>query len=140
MIWWVVVLLAAVVVWLMIKLVQESRRFEHELETGRSVPWLPSARRRYWGKQLAAGMNACVPAKAQDGQRYKLGHEPALPLSGCHDQHCQCWFDYLPERRTGEDRRFGLERRELFRVNRHPNRRHGPDRRHGSGTDHLSAA
>ena len=76
-----------------------------------SSPIAPSG--KYWGKQFEIPIpeNACAAARELDGQAFALGHAPSLPLTGCDHVGCQCHLVPLVDRRTGEERRAGHERR-----------------------------
>jgi hypothetical protein len=90
-----------------------------------------------WGKQLIVGQThtACRQARMLDRKYFILGQAPHLPLEGCDSERCQCWYKVLPDLRSGQERRFGLERRVQHRVMTKADRRNDPDRRDNAPTE-----
>jgi len=93
-----------------------------------------------WGKQLIVGLThaPCQQARKLDRKYFALGDAPHLPLEGCNSGRCQCWYKILPELRSGQERRLGLERRMLQRFNTKPDRRKNSDRRTSCDLRHLA--
>lgn len=86
---------------------------------------------RHWGKRLVVDRpDACATARQNAGRSYTLAEAPHLPLPGCDNAACGCRFEHLVERRTGNERRHGDERREMARFDAAPDRRTGQHRRH----------
>ena len=63
------------------------------------------------------------------GQCFATGKVPALPLKGCANAACSCHFTDIEDRRSGNERRAGHERRDEIRFEDFKDRRVGPDRR-----------
>jgi hypothetical protein len=48
---------------------------------------------------------ACGAVKRIGSKRFLRGEVPALPLSECHAENCECRYAHYDDRRTGEDDR-----------------------------------
>ena len=92
-----------------------------------------AATKPVWGKRFVPGGagRVCDAAKACAGKCYELDQVPKLPLPGCSfGIQCQCHFETLTDRRSGKERRSGVDRRPNLRFDPDkPPRRSGRDRR-----------
>lgn len=50
-------------------------------------------------------LEACPAAWKIQGERFLVGKEPFLPLTGCNQSNCTCRYTEHDDRRTGEERR-----------------------------------
>lgn len=83
-----------------------------------------------WGKRLVVNdPGACFAARALAGQYFPLDHVPGLPLKECNHADCRCTFQPAYERRSGKERREGIERRDMARFDAPTDRRSGKTRR-----------
>lgn len=91
-----------------------------------------SKRDRSWGVVLVipAAAPRCAGAAALEGKTLPVEEQQPTPLPHCDVVGCRCYYDYLQERRSGNDRRSGRDRREDIRV-RGTSRRSREDRRRG---------
>lgn len=81
----------------------------------------------YCGVQIRPG--SCGAASAMQGKSWSLEKAPALPLSGCDAQCCQCQYIGIPDSRI-QPRRADPDRRDELRFDtEHPDRRELQDRR-----------
>jgi hypothetical protein len=78
----------------------------------------------YRGVSIRFSSNACDAAKRLADRRFLATEAPPLPLPECRATHCSCRYVYHADRRSGEDRRSGLES---------PLTMAGPNRRVGIG-------
>lgn len=85
---------------------------------------------KIWGRRLVATEpHACPAARALAGQSFRLDQAPTLPLQGCNNPDCRCVFQPQTDRRSGEERRQGIERRDMARFDAPTDRRSGKGRR-----------
>jgi hypothetical protein len=80
----------------------------------------------YRAVSIRFSSNACDAAKRLADRRFLAREAPPLPLPECRTTHCSCRYVYHADRRSGEDRRSGLE--SPFTMAQ-PNRRVGIGRR-----------
>jgi hypothetical protein len=102
----------------------------------RPKPRLPAT----WGKTIVVPdpANACPAVLRIQGQSFANEAAPRLPLVNCSvANQCKCHFVPAAERRRGEDRRSGTDRRTQLRFEpgKPGDRRTGKDRRHRKGYD-----
>jgi hypothetical protein len=69
----------------------------------------------------------CAAAHKLETTRFNKGHAPPLPLADCSMKTgCLCRYQPVPERRIGERRTGGHEKREVIRYEENPRRKgHG---------------
>ncbi len=88
-------------------------------------PTVPS-----WGKRLVVDRSAaCQTARILAGQCFPNAQVPSLPLKGCGNAACRCVFEPVTDRRSGDERRTGSERRDQIRFEDDKDRRSGKSRR-----------
>ena len=80
----------------------------------------------YRGVSIRFSSNACDAVKRLADRHFLAREAPPLPLPECRARHCGCRYVHHADRRSGEDRRSGLEP-PLSMAG--PNRRVGIDRR-----------
>lgn len=78
----------------------------------------------YRGVSIRFSSNACDAVKRLADRCFLAKEAPPLPLPECRATHCKCRYVYHADRRSGEDRRSGLEP---------PLAMAGPNRRVGIG-------
>lgn len=62
---------------------------------------------KFHGVSLKPGVDACRAVQELAGQRFLPVEAPAVPLSGCDQQNCQCAYVHHSDRRERGDRRSG---------------------------------
>lgn len=90
-----------------------------------------------WGKQVAIPSQGYVCQAARDiaNTQFKKDEAPHLPLHECtHKFACQCKYLLLEDRRSGKERRDGIDRRPVVRYDMEAPRRCGRDRREDKNT------
>jgi hypothetical protein len=91
-----------------------------------------------WGKRVAIPPQgpACQAVKNIAEIKFKAAEAPHLPLHECtHKFNCQCHYQQLEEKRSGKERRDGIDRRPVVRYDLdNPPRRSGRDRREDKNT------
>jgi hypothetical protein len=91
-----------------------------------------------WGKRVAIPPQgpACQAVKDIAGTDFKAAEAPQLPLHECtHKFTCQCNYRLLEDKRSGNERRDGIDRRPVVRYDPEPPpRRSGRDRREDKNT------
>lgn len=80
----------------------------------------------YRGVSIRFSSDACDAVKRLTDRRFLAREVPPLPLPECRARQCRCRYIHHADRRSGEDRRSGLE--PPF-VMTQPNRRAGAGRR-----------
>lgn len=93
-----------------------------------------------WGKTVVVPdpANACPAVLRIQGQSFANEAAPRLPLATCSiANQCQCRYVPATERRRGEERRSGTDRRTQLRFEpgKEGDRRTGKDRRYRKGYD-----
>ncbi|MEW6292682.1 MAG: hypothetical protein AB1544_05180 [Pseudomonadota bacterium] len=91
-----------------------------------------------WGKRVVIPPQgpACQAVKNIANTDFKTAEAPQLPLHACtHKFTCQCTYRQLEEKRSGKERRDGIDRRPVVRYDpENPPRRGGCDRRADKNT------
>lgn len=91
-----------------------------------------------WGKQVAIPSQGYVCQAVRDiaDTHFKQHEAPHLPLHECtHKFACQCKYQLLEDKRSGKERRDGIDRRPVVRYDPdNPPRRCGRDRREDKNT------
>lgn len=94
--------------------------------------------KRVWGKQadIPAQGPACQAVREIADVQFKKHEAPQLPLHECtHKFGCQCKYQLLEDKRSGKERRDGIDRRPVVRYDPEaPARRSGRDRREENNT------
>lgn len=94
--------------------------------------------KRVWGKQAAipAQGPVCQAVREIADVQFKKHEAPHLPLRECtHKFGCQCEYQLLEDKRSGKERRDGIDRRPVVRYDPDaPPRRSGRDRREENNT------
>jgi len=62
---------------------------------------------KFHGVSLKPGLDACTAVQRLAGQRFLPAEAPAMPVSGCDQQKCQCAYTHHGDRREQGDRRSG---------------------------------
>lgn len=94
--------------------------------------------KRVWGKQVAIPSQGyvCQAVREIANVQFKKHEAPHLPLHECtHKFGCQCKYQLLEDKRSGKERREGVDRRPVVRYA--PDvlpRRSGRDRRKENNT------
>lgn len=91
-----------------------------------------------WGKQVTIPSQGYVCQAVRDiaDIRFNKHEAPHLPLHECtHKFACQCKYQLLVDKRSGKERRDGIDRRPVVRYDMDaPPRRGGRDRRKDNNT------
>ena len=79
--------------------------------------------------KIRAGLMSCKSAEGMADRIYLANEAPPLPLERCTEKECSCKYEFLDDRRCGEDRRddFGVIGKTF--QNNNSNRRHPGGRR-----------
>lgn len=80
----------------------------------------------YWGVKVESH---CPASAHLVKHQYEFDTAPTLPTPECGAAICECGYVGLPERRKGEDRRSGKERRTVLRDDMLDRRSHRPRRK-----------
>lgn len=91
-----------------------------------------------WGKHvmIPAKGPVCQAVKSIADTDFKAAEAPHLPLHECtHKFGCECEYRLLEDKRSGKERRDGVDRRPVVRYDPdNPPRRNGRDRREDKNT------
>lgn len=114
------------------------RRVRIARERARLETYAAAPTKKYWGKRLTlpAQGHVCLAAQEIADTRFKFDEAPSLPLAECTCKFdCRCSYTLLEDRRSGKERREGIDRRPVVRYDPdNPPRRSGRDRRKGKDT------
>lgn len=72
----------------------------------------------------------CKAAIRQMDRTYPVNEPPELPFAGCDQPECHCVYEGIVDRRSGQSRRYRVERRRFIR-NQSSDRRMNHGRRKG---------
>jgi hypothetical protein len=64
--------------------------------------------RDFRGVSIRTGPGCCDAVRPLSGARYLATDAPQLPVAGCDRKQCTCSYQRLPDRRSDEERRFGV--------------------------------
>lgn len=81
--------------------------------------------------RICAGRDACKHAVKMENRVFASRDAPYLPLADCAQRDCPCYYLFTEDRRSGADRRAGLDRLDDRRADESDDRRRSPGRRAG---------
>ena len=81
--------------------------------------------------RVCAGRDACKHAAKMENRVFASRDAPYLPLADCEQRDCHCYYLFTEDRRSGSDRRAGLEQLDDWLADEPDDRRRSPGRRAG---------
>lgn len=128
--YWLLALLAIV---LLLGLIVYLRRRQAAKEKAYLAALAAEPETPVWGKQVAIPSQGYVCQAVRDiaGTHFMKDDAPHLPLHECTNKFaCQCKYQLIKDKRSGKERRDGIDRRPVVRYDPdNPPRRSGRDRR-----------
>lgn len=98
----------------------------------------PQLKTDFWGVELRFPdpEKCCQQALSIQNEQFPKERARPLPLPGCNQRTCRCYYEKLAERRSGKERRQQDDRRSAIRFEDKPDRRSHVDRRKSSAAWH----